>query len=50
MFTPVATRLESYVVDLAAHGDDDGAAASYRDALLAQPDYLEWKAAALAGG
>ena len=48
MFTPVATRLESYVVDLAAHGDGDSAAAAYRDALLAQPDYLEWKAAALA--
>ena len=49
MFTPVATRLESYVVDLATHGDD-GAAAAYRDALLAQPEYLEWKAAALADG
>ncbi len=50
MYTPVATRLESYGIDLSAHGDDDGAAAAYRDALLAQPDYLEWKAAALAGG
>ena len=50
MFTPVATRLESYVVDLAAHGDEDGAAAAYRDTLLSQPEYLEWKAAALAEG
>ena len=32
--------------DLAAHGDD-GTAAAYRDALLAQPDFLEWSAEAL---
>ena len=45
-FTPVATRFRHYQIDLAAHGDD-GAAAAYRDTLLAQPDFLEWSAQAL---
>lgn len=45
-FTPVATRFRHFQIDLAAHGDD-GTAAAYRDALLAQPDFLEWSAEAL---
>lgn len=45
-FTPVATRFRHFQIDLAAHGDD-GTAAAYRDALLAQPDFLEWSATAL---
>ena len=45
-FTPVAARFRHYQIDLAAHGDD-GTAAAYRDALLAQPDFLEWSAQAL---
>jgi len=47
-FTPVATRFRHYQIDLAAHGDD-GTAAAYCDALLAQPDFLEWSAEALSG-
>ena len=42
-FTPVATRVRSYGLDLAAHGDEDGVAQAYVDALLAQPDFLEWE-------
>ena len=45
-FTPVAARFRHYQIDLAAHGDD-GTAAAYRDALLGQPDFLEWSAEAL---
>ncbi|MDO9586508.1 MAG: glutathione S-transferase [Brevundimonas sp.] len=47
-FTPAATRFRHYQIDLAAHGDEDGTAATYRDALLSQPDLLEWSAEALA--
>jgi glutathione S-transferase len=47
-FTPVATRVRSYGLDLAAHGDEDGAAQAYVDALLAHPDFLEWERRALA--
>lgn len=46
-FTPVATRLRHFQIDLALY-DDDGTAAAYRDALLAQPDFLEWSREALA--
>lgn len=46
-FTPVATRLRHFQIDLSAYGDD-GTAAAYRDALLAQPDFLEWSREALA--
>ncbi len=42
-FTPVATRLRTYVVDLAPHGDA-GAAADYAAALLATPEVREWEA------
>ena len=47
-FTPVATRIRHFQIDLAAHGDSDGVAAAYVAALLAQPDFLEWTAEALA--
>ena len=40
-FTPVATRIRHYQIDLSAHGDD-GTAADYVETLLAQPDFLEW--------
>jgi len=40
-FTPVAARIRHYQIDLAAHGDD-GTASAYVEALLAQPDFLEW--------
>lgn len=46
-FTPVAARVRHYGLDLAAHGDD-GTARAYCDALLAQPDFLEWEKAGLA--
>lgn len=46
-FTPVAARVRHYQVDLAAQGDADGAARAYVEALLAQPDFLEWERLAL---
>lgn len=42
-FTPVATRVRGYSLDLAAHGDEDGVAQAYVDTLLANPDFLEWE-------
>lgn len=45
-FTPVATRVRHYQIDLAAHGDD-GRGAAYVAALLEQPHFREWEAAAL---
>ncbi len=45
-FTPVATRVRSYGIDLAAHGDN-GAAVAYLAALLAAPEYLAWEEGAL---
>lgn len=47
-YTPVATRVRTYGIDLSAYGDEDGAAQAYVDALLAQPDFLEWERRALA--
>lgn len=47
-YTPVATRVRSYGLDLSAHGDEDGVAQAYVDALLEQPDFLEWERRALA--
>lgn len=44
-YTPVATRLRTYTIDLAAFGDD-GAAATYAERLLRQPEFLAWEAAA----
>lgn len=46
VFTPVATRLRSYAVDLSAHGDC-GDAAAYAGLLLRQPEVLAWEADAL---
>lgn len=43
-FTPVAARFRHFRIDLNAHGDD-GTAAPYMDALLSQPDFLEWEEA-----
>lgn len=45
-FTPVATRFRHFQIDLAAYGDD-GSAQAYCEALLAQPDFLQWSAEAL---
>lgn len=42
-FTPVATRIRGYSLDLAAHGDVDGVAQAYVETLLAHPDFLEWE-------
>jgi glutathione S-transferase len=41
MYAPVATRLRTYGVDLAAFGDD-GKAATYAKAILASPAMAEW--------
>ena len=48
-FTPVATRIRHYQIDLGLYGDTDGVARAYADTLLAQPDFLEWERTALAG-
>ncbi|MND77301.1 Stringent starvation protein A [compost metagenome] len=45
-FTPVAARVRHYQIDLAAHGDD-GVGVAYVAALLQQPHFREWEAAAL---
>lgn len=45
-FTPVASRVRHYQIDLAAHGDVDGVARAYVETLLQQPHFLEWEAAA----
>jgi len=47
-YTPVATRFRSYGVRLSDFGDT-GAAGTYNEVLLEQPDFLEWEKAALAG-
>ncbi len=44
-FTPVATRFETYGLDLKICGDD-GRAQAYSDALLQTPTYLAWLAGA----
>lgn len=44
-YTPVATRLRTYGIHLAAYGDD-GAGAAYAARLLREPEYLEWEAGA----
>ena len=41
MYAPVASRLRTYVADLAEFGDD-GTAAAYVDALFAMPAMAEW--------
>lgn len=45
-FTPVAARVRHFQIDLSAYGDD-GTAAAYVAALLDQPHFREWEAAAL---
>lgn len=45
MFAPVASRFITYQVDLARFGDD-GAAACYRDAVMAMPEMRAWGEAA----
>lgn len=42
-FTPVASRFESYGIDLKICGDD-GRAQGYAEALLQTPEYLAWLA------
>lgn len=44
-FTPVATRLRTYGVNLADYGDS-GCCQAYVDRLLADPDFRAWEAAA----
>ena len=46
-FTPVAARIRHFQIDLSAYGDD-GVAVAYVAALLAQPDFRQWEAEALA--
>ena len=46
-YTPVATRLRTYGVNLVDHGDDDGSASAYCALLLRQPEYVEWERLAL---
>jgi len=41
-FTPVATRFRTYGIDLADFGDE-GSAATYNEALLSTPEFLEWQ-------
>jgi len=41
MYAPVASRFQTYGVDLAAYGDD-GTAAAYRDHVLAMPELAQW--------
>jgi glutathione S-transferase len=45
-FTPVATRFRSYGVHLSDYGDA-GEAGTYAEALLAEPEFLEWERGAL---
>ena len=46
-YTPVATRLRSYGMDLAGHGDT-GSASDYAARLLATPAFRQWERDALA--
>ncbi len=47
MYAPVATRFQTYGVDLSAFGDD-GSAQIYADTLLTLPAYQEWQEGAAA--
>lgn len=49
-FTPVATRIRHYQIDLASYGDTDGTARAYVETLLDQPDLATWTAEALKPG
>lgn len=44
-YTPVATRLRTYGVDLSDYGDA-GPASAYAERLLSDPDFLIWEAEA----
>ena len=46
-YTPVATRIRTYSIDLTAHGDD-GRCAAYAERLLQTPEFLEWERDAIA--
>ena len=46
-FTPVASRFQSYGIDLTAFGDADGVAGAYASALLASPEFIAFEAMAL---
>ena len=46
-YTPVASRFETYGVNLADYGDN-GLAAAYGQRLLQTPEYLAWREDALA--
>lgn len=46
-YTPVATRIRTYGLDLSDFGDD-GTCAAYVETLLKEPAFLEWEKAALA--
>ena len=46
-YTPVASRFETYGVNLADYGDS-GLAAAYGQRLLQTPEYLAWREDALA--
>lgn len=41
MFAPVASRFNTYRIDLAQFGDD-GSAARYRDSMMTMPEMLTW--------
>jgi glutathione S-transferase len=45
MYAPVASRVRTYLPDLAAYGDD-GTAQDYVDALFALPEMAEWESGA----
>ncbi len=45
-YAPVASRLRTYQIDLAAYGDK-GAAQAYVDRVLADPAFVAWEQAAL---
>jgi glutathione S-transferase len=46
-YTPVATRMRTYQMDLLTYGDD-GTCADYAALLLEQPEFREWEQSALA--
>ncbi len=45
-YTPVATRFRTYGVLLSDYGDD-GTAGEYAEALLREPEFLQWEREAL---
>jgi glutathione S-transferase len=49
-YTPVASRMRTYAIDLGLYGDEDGGCAAYCALLLEQPEFLEWERLAKAEG